>query len=147
MKRWLLFSLQLLITQIVSWVILFSPMKQRIQSYLFSNKEELMAVAEGDLDGLGNKVKVLKYKSKLGIRIEFLRGNSRNTAIEFLNQENINHPYNGYFMYRGHTVQLGMVDMDGDGVMEVVAPSFDKNLMAHLNVFKYNQVQDKFFMY
>ena len=56
----------------------------------------------------------------------------------------IRHPYNGFFEYRGNSIQLAMSDVDGDGVMEVLAPTFDRQLMAHLNVYYYDSHRNDF---
>ena len=38
-----------------------------------------------------------------------------------------------FFDHRGQAVQLAVVDLDGDGKMELLAPTFDKQLTAYLN--------------
>ena len=125
------------VLQAVSLCILFSPLKETIYSNWTTNKEELLSVAQGDITGNGDYVKVLKFKTKEGLRVEFLKENEHGFR-EVVNNIKIPHPYNGFFEYRGHSIQLGMSDVNGDGMMEVLAPSFDNNLVAHLNVYYYD---------
>ena len=143
MKKWLFIALQLAGMQILSLIILFSPAREKIQNTLFPKQDKLLAVIYGDLTGTGAFVKVLKFKTKEGIRLEFLEQN-RTGARRLISEKNIRHPYNGFFEYRGNSVQLAMGDVDGDGIMEVMAPSFDQNLIAHLNVFYYDENSDRF---
>ena len=144
MNKWMLIGSQLIVTQIISWMILLSPARYKIQSYLFPDKDELLSVIVGDVTGKGDYVKVLKFKTKNSIRVEFLEQNSRG-AKKLITEKNIHHPYNGFFEYRGDSTQLAMGDVDGDGVMEVMAPSFDENLTAHLNVYYYDPDERLFY--
>lgn len=146
MKKWILVFTQLVCMQLISLIILFSPAKDHIQSWLFPNENKLLAVVYGDVAGDGTFVKVLKFKTKDGIRIEFLKQDYDGMKT-LIAQKDIHHPYNGFFEYRGNSVQLAMGDVNGDGIMEVMAPSFDKNLIAHLNVYSYHQEHDTFAPY
>lgn len=129
--------LVLCVLQLLSLYFLFSPLKKTIRAGWPMNKEELLSVVQGDITGNGDYVKVLKFKTKEGLRVEFLKENEDGIR-EVVSNIKIPHPYNGFFEYRGSSIQLGMSDVDGDGVMEVLAPSFDRSLMAHLNVYYYD---------
>ncbi|MCB0357496.1 MAG: hypothetical protein KDD40_10830 [Bdellovibrionales bacterium] len=50
----------------------------------------------------------------------------------------------GYFHYRGQATNLALEDVDGDGRPEILAPSFDANQVAHLNVYTYNSATQQF---
>ncbi|MEZ4870891.1 MAG: hypothetical protein R2827_01335 [Bdellovibrionales bacterium] len=47
-------------------------------------------------------------------------------------------------MFRGQSTNLAVDDVNGDNIPEIIAPSFDKHLVAHMNVFSYNPVTKKF---
>lgn len=144
MKKWIIGFSLLMGAQIISWFILFSPIRFKIRSYLLPNKNKLLSVIYGDIMGNGTFIKVLKFKTRNGIRVEFLEQNA-NGLKRLITKKDIHHPYNGFFEYRGNSVQLAMGDVDGDGVMEIMAPSFDRHLMAHLNVYYYDPEQDDFY--
>ncbi|MEO0337188.1 MAG: hypothetical protein AAF202_12400, partial [Pseudomonadota bacterium] len=44
----------------------------------------------------------------------------------------------------GNATQLAVIDVDDDGSFELMAPTFDDQLVAHLNIFKYNPVLKRF---
>ncbi len=52
----------------------------------------------------------------------------------------------GYFHFRGQATNLALEDITGDGLPEVLAPSFDINHIAHLNVYTYNATTKTFEM-
>lgn len=129
----------LLIFQVFSVTLFFSDYKGKIRSKLLPKKESLLSVIHGDVTGEGDNIHVLKFKTPQGIRIEFLRENEDTGFREVIFKTEIKNHYNGFFEYRGQSVQLGMSDVDGDGVMEILAPSFDTQLMAHLKVYTYDE--------
>ena len=141
-KTTIVFSVFVLF-QIVSVYLLFSDLRKVIRSKWKSQKEELLSVVQGDISGNGHFIKVLKFKTKEGIRVEFLKETDSGVR-ETITSAVIKDPYNGFFEYRGRAIQLGMSDVDGDGIMEVLAPSFDENLIAHLNVYYYDQYAGDF---
>ena len=143
-KKWFFIFTQLVCMQIISWIVLFSPLRVKIQSTVLPNKDQLLSVIYGDISGSGNVIKVLKYKTKTGIRVEFLE-QGMDGSRRLIAKKEIPHPYNGFFEYRGNSVQLAMGDVNGDGIMEIMAPSFDRNLIAHLNVYYYDQKQGDFY--
>ena len=143
MKKWI-FSIAVLFSfQMALWIVNASYLELMVRNWWMPNKDELIAVSKGDIDGDGTLIKVLKFKTKTGIRVEFLKETNDGTR-EYLRSYTIRHPYNGFFEYRGNSIQLAMSDVDGDGVMEVLAPTFDRQLMAHLNVYYYDSHRNDF---
>ncbi len=51
---------------------------------------------------------------------------------------NLEQERDGYFTFNGQLVSLAIDDIDGDHQVEILAPAFDSQLTAHLNVYKYN---------
>jgi hypothetical protein len=52
--------------------------------------------------------------------------------------------HDGLFNFEGHVTRLAIADIDQDGTMELLAPTFDQQLVPHLNVFRYNKDLKKF---
>jgi len=44
----------------------------------------------------------------------------------------------GYFQLKGNATNLGLVDVDGDSILEIIAPTFDDQMVARLNIYKFN---------
>ena len=142
-KKWTIILLTLVFLQIVSFSLIFSHFKTHIQSVWNPHQDRLLSTVVGDISGNGHYIKALKFKTPEGIRLELLKAQSREEK-ELVNDIVIPHPYNGFFEYRGQSVQLAMGDVNGDGVMEVMAPTFDKDLKPYLNVYYYHENHDNF---
>ena len=138
-KSWLYVLFSLITIQIVGWGVLSSDFKTRIQQAWWKPQQNrLLSSIANDIDGQGNYIKALKFKTHKGIQLEFIQVGLDGTK-KVLPTKHIPHPYNGFFEYRGDSVHLAIGDVDGDGVMEIMAPTFDKNLTPHLNVYYYDK--------
>jgi hypothetical protein len=49
-----------------------------------------------------------------------------------------------YFQLRGNATNLGLSDIDNDGTLEIMAPAFDEQMIARLNIYKYNAATRSF---
>ena len=144
-KKWLYVLISLFLIQMVTWSLLSSHLKERIQSqWLKPHQDRLLSSTANDIDGKGTYIKALKFKTHEGIRLEFIQTNSRGIK-RVIGKSSIPHPYNGFFEYRGESIPLAIGDTDGDGVMEVMAPTFDKNLNPYLNVHYYHKKLNGFY--
>lgn len=142
-KKWLLTLLVLAFLQVISWNLLFSYKREQIHSFWNPSQDRLLSTVVGDISGEGHYFKVLKFKTRQGVRLDFLKRHPRGMK-ELVMEVNLHGPYNGFFEYRGHSVQLAMGDVNGDGLMEVMAPTFDEKLQARLNVYYYHENHGNF---
>lgn len=136
-KRWVVFSFFLLLTAILLAAVLTPSLRLSVQSYFARSGREVLATAEGDLLGDGSNSKVIKYRSQDAIFVEVLKIDSSGATI-LIDRIQLPDKHDGLFNYQGHVTRLAIADVDGDGKMELLAPSFDNQLVPHLNVFRYN---------
>src|SRR5262249_3163895 len=110
---------------------------QNIRNALLSSDRVLIATAVGDILGDGTPVEVAKVRTPEGLAVEVYvpgpKGTRRLMDKMYLDQER-----DGYFTFNGQLVSLAIEDIDGDHRPEILAPAFDQQLTAHLNVFKYD---------
>lgn len=136
-KRWLLFSILMIVAAALLAAALTPSLRSGIQSYFSRDGREILATAEGDLLNDGSVAKVIKYRNKDGIYVEVLKmgpeGSSQTVERVLLPDK-----HDGLFNFRGHVTRLAISDIDGDGKYELLAPTFDNQLVPHLNVFRYN---------
>ena len=144
-KSWLYLLFSLVAVQVVAWSLLSSNTRKRVQRVWGKPMQSrLLSSIANDIDGQGNYIKALKFKTRDGIQLEFIQVNPDGTK-RVLPSKEIKHPYNGFFEYRGESVHLAIGDIDGDGVMELMAPTFDKDLTPHLNVYYYDRNHNNFY--
>lgn len=142
-QRWILISLFMLVTAILLAAVLTPSLRANIQSYFTRSGRDVLATAEGDLLGGGTQAKVIKYRSEEGLFVEVMKVEGSG-AMTLVDRIQLPDKHDGLFNYQGHVTRLAIADVDGDGTMELLAPSFDNQLVPHLNVFRYNPGNQKF---
>ena len=61
MKKWI-FSIAVLFSfQMALWIVNASYLELMVRNWWMPNKDELIAVSKGDIDGDGTLIKVLKF--------------------------------------------------------------------------------------
>lgn len=142
-KRWLVFSVFLILTATLLAAVLTPSVRLRVQQYLINPGRDVLATAEGDLLNDGGIAKVVKYRDGDGIFVEVLR-QQINGGSETIDRILLPDRHDGLFNFQGHITRLAIADVDNDGKMELLAPTFDNQLVPHLNVFRYNPAIKRF---
>ena len=142
-KRWVVFSIFLLLTASLLAAVLTPSLRTTVQNYFAHPGREVLATVEGDLLGDGGITKVIKYRSDEGIFVEILKMETSGSST-LIDRILLPDKHDGLFNYQGHVTRLAIADVDNDGKMELLAPSFDNQLVPHLNVFRYNPGINRF---
>lgn len=111
--------------------------RETLRTLALYPQRTVLAKVEGDLSGRGDRVTVIKVKTHQALAIEVFffseNPNTREMRRIILPEKN-----EGYFNFRGQASNLVLSDVDGDGTLEILAPSFDDNLVPRLNVFQFD---------
>lgn len=90
---------------------------------------------------------VFKIKTNSGIEIEiYLKDPTTNNQV-FKQRFPLNDDSEAYLMVNQNSMNLGLVDINADGQMDIIAPTVDKNGNSRLNVFQFNPELDSFVPY
>lgn len=142
-KRWVILSFFMLVAAALVAAALTPSLRMKVQSLLARDGREILATAEGDLLNDGSLTKVIKYRHQEGIYFEVLKMASDGTS-ETVERVLLPDKHDGLFNFQGHVTRLAITDIDGDGKSELLAPTFDNQLVPHLNVFRYNPAIGRF---
>lgn len=112
--------------------------RESLRERFLSDRREILAKVDGDLNGQGDFVSVVKVKTRDDLLVEVYsvnpqRGETTQRARLILPEHK-----DGYFQFRGQPTNLALVDLDGDNWLEIVAPTYDENLIPRLHVYKYD---------
>ena len=138
---WFLFVFAIL--NISTIIILFSPARGWIQSRIIPQGQKILSVVHGDLMNDSSSIKVVKFQTITGIVLEFYSDIQQGSRY-LISRVEIPNAQDGFFDHRGQAVQLAIVDLDGDGKMELLSPTFNEMMFARLNPYYYSPEQKSF---
>lgn len=111
--------------------------RSTIRASLINDQRQVISTAQGHLAGDGRMFTVAKVKSAgvLSLEIFELIGNGQQKLVEKIE---LPEARDGYFDFNGHASNLAISDINGDGRPEILAPTFDNNLVGHLAVYNFD---------
>jgi hypothetical protein len=142
-QRWIAFSVLMLTAACLLAAVLTPSIRERLQERFLPVGREILATAEGDLLNDGGMSKVIKYRNRDGIFVEILKMEG-NGGTALVDRVLLPDKHDGLFNFQGRVTRLAIADVDHDGKMELLAPTFDNQLVPHLNVFRYNAAIGRF---
>ncbi len=142
-QRWVLFSVLMLLAAALLAAVLTPSIRESAQGYLSGVGREVLATAEGDVLNDASMAKVIKFRNKNGIWVEVMKI-AQDGSSTLVDTVALPDKHDGLFNFQGHVTRLAIADIDQDGTMELLAPTFDQQLVPHLNVFRYNKDLKKF---
>ena len=125
------------------FILFHSPARKWVQNHFMLQGKSILSVVQGDLMHDGSSIKVVKFKTIRGIVLEFY-SDIQNGSRYLITRIEIPNAKDGFFDYRGQAVQLAVVDIDGDGKMELLSPTFDDMMLARLNPYHYSNQEEGF---
>ena len=130
------------VAMLITVVAVVPSLRNSVKSFIAQDERTIIAKVGGSLGPQGPKVTALKIRSAEGLSLEIYSdtGEGLNLLAKIILQEK----RDGYFSLKGNATNLALVDVDKDGLMEIVAPTYDDQMIPRLNIFKYND-QSKHF--
>ena len=143
-KNWSLsFVLGLFVMAMGISLVLFSPkLREFSQGLLFRDGREVLSSLEAVFDG--RKYKVLKLRDIEGILIEIYEIDQETSAIQFVDRSYLSDNKDAYYDMNDKKMNLFLKDINKDNIPEIITPSYDRNLVAHLNIFAFDPMTRKF---
>ncbi|MES2854621.1 MAG: hypothetical protein V4692_02105 [Bdellovibrionota bacterium] len=122
---------------------LHPDLRAGVRSVVMTDYRTVIATAQGKLSADDVNYSVVKVKTRDSLALEIYQNGAdgEQKLIEKIIMPDIK---DGYFSFDNQTTNLAIDDIDGDGRMEILAPSFDKNLVGRLNVYNFD-VESKAF--
>lgn len=105
---------------------------------------EVLAKAKGNLVGQLQPVSVIKLKTEEGIVVEVYQITDEQGSERLKTRLKVDERRDAFINLRGQATNLALLDLDGDGALEILVPVYDENLIPRLHVFKYVPTEDNF---
>lgn len=145
MKKWISYLLIFILWSLALAFVLTPSLRHSLRSFFYTPQRKVLSTATADLLNNGTLYKVLKIQegSRLYIEIYSLSDMGSHSLLERLPLPKNHH--DGYFHIQGLATNLALKNIDDDPFMEILVPTYDASQKAHLNIFKYNPQEKKFF--
>nr|WP_295901638.1 hypothetical protein [uncultured Bdellovibrio sp.] len=124
-------------------VAVVPSLRTKIKEAVLIEDREIIAKANGNLSASGPRVTVLKIKNKSGLSLE-VYSQEENGSLILMTKLPLFETRDGYFLLQGNATNLAITDVDKDGVLEIVAPTYDEQMVPRLNIFKFNPATKTF---
>ena len=128
----------------INYTFLFHPIKAKNWFYKPYQKITLQKV-DGPLIANRLDIRVLKVRHNNKIYLEFL-SKQENDSYFLINSVKLKGSRDGFYEYwkKEQPVSLLLSDENGDGTLDIIAPTFDRFFKPHLNLVVYNLKTKKF---
>ena len=120
----------------VTTIAVVPSLKNQVRDFFVKGDRAILSKVEGDLTPQGPRVTVLKIKSQGELSVEVYE--QKGEGLQLMSRMRLDENRDGYFSLQGNATNLALTDLDSDGVMEIVAPTYDDQMIPRLNIFKYN---------
>lgn len=114
-----------------------------VKNKLFGFNREIIAKVEGDITPTGPHVTVLKIKTHSSLFLEIFTPNE-DKELTLLTKIPLYETRDGHFFIKGNATNLALTDVDNDGQLDIVAPTYDEQMVPRLNIFRYNKETQSF---
>ena len=144
LKALIVLCLFMLCVGVQNTFIVQPPFLKQWIGKLKGQRDWILRIEEASFLEMNMDVKMLK-KRRPGnsLYLEFL-AKQPDGSFRLINSVDLPGRYDGYYEFRKGTVSLGLLDQNGDGRMEVIAPTFDKFFRPHPNIIFYHPELNQF---
>ena len=144
-KQALFVSGLILLSIYINFIFIFHPLKGKKWLSKIYNKplQQTLNRVDGLLIENDMDVRILKVKRGNKIHLEFL-SKQANDAYVMIGSVELKGSREGYFEYQGEMASLLLEDDEGDGPIDVIAPTFDRFFRPQRNIVFYNQKTKQF---
>ncbi|KYG69085.1 hypothetical protein AZI87_07645 [Bdellovibrio bacteriovorus] len=142
-KELVLMAVLALVAMALVTVAVVPSLRNKVKDAFLSSERNVVAKVSGSLSSEGPRVTVLKIQSKNSLSVEVFSQNEGGEMV-LLAKLPLFENRDGYFLFKGNATNLALTDVDKDGSLEIVAPTYDDQMVPRLNIFRFNPVTKSF---
>jgi len=141
-------SAPLLITATIISVLLAIASSLNSVRHLFENTTEERKILSKVFTEYDHKSYViLKIKINNAVELEIYEKNNPDNSQLLKQKFILNDDSEAFLMVNSSALNLALIDVNKDGLLDIVCPTVDKNGNSRLNVFQYNSDIEQFLPY
>lgn len=128
---------------LVALVVVHPRLRSATQELLSHDYRSVLATVTGNFGKDQTPIKIIKVKTQRQLLIEFY-SISDELEPKLLQKIELDDKRDAYFNYNGSATNLALSNIATEEDPSLLVPSVDRNLRAHLNVFRYDQKGQRF---
>lgn len=118
-------------------VAVLPPLRSKVKEAFSSDGREVLAKISGKIGPNGPHITVLKIKSGSVLSLE-VYSQDDDGNLTLMTKLPLFEARDGHFLLQGNATNLALTDVDKNGTLEIVAPTYDEQMIPRLNIFRYN---------
>ncbi|MCX7978237.1 MAG: hypothetical protein N2578_04470 [Bdellovibrionaceae bacterium] len=119
-------------------IALFPQSRDYVRNLLHPQQRVLLAKATGFLAGDGPYLQAFKIAEGGNILLEVYKSENADSPFTLLGTLTLENQKDGFFHFQGNATNFVLADIDNDGFLEIVSPTYDGVGNPRVTVFKYN---------
>lgn len=112
--------------------------RELVRNLIVSQSRIILAKAEATLPSGAGKIAIIKVQTADSLAIEVFESEPEGRGTVFIKRIVLPEIRDAYFNFHDQTTNLAISDLDGDGQLEILVPTFDQDLVPRLNVYRYD---------
>lgn len=125
------------ISAIPSW-------RQSVRSFFSTEERQILAKIVTQLTSKEESFTLVKIKQKDELFVEVYKQSDPQAASSFIGKIELNDRKDAFFNFRGQATNMAVSDIDQDGIQEILIPTYDQDMTARLNIYKYDVKSNNF---
>lgn len=123
-------------------IVLHPYLRYQIHQQFHPDFRKVLSTIHMELNNMS--LVILKIKTRTHIKIEVYNLNKQEGVQNYIETLTLPDKRNGYFHFNGQATSMAVDDINQNGKFDLIVPSFDEDLIAHLNIFEFNEQTQHF---
>jgi hypothetical protein len=145
MKIKLLMAFLLVAAAFSAAVSVIPSWRRQAQAFFFNSDRKILAKVVTPIDlRKPEEFLIFKIQQNDQLFVEVYKKNSSQEEAIFLTKILLAEKKDAFVNFQGNATNLAVSDMDRDGILEIIIPSYDNEVTPRLNIYKYNESSGSF---
>lgn len=138
MKSKVFIVLSIILIGLASLISFNTDLQNRIANRFTDKSRTILYTLSANLINNGTYYKILKIKENNKLKLEVLYFNKKKKTHELLDQITLKYKQDGHYKFGKEATNLFTTDLNNDGILEIIAPTYSPKLKPHLNIVSLN---------
>jgi hypothetical protein len=125
-----------LVAMVLIAIAVIPSLRGKIKEAFIYSGRDVIAKVSGKLTESGPQVTILKVKNNNVLNIEVFSSDEQGN-LNLIARLPLFESRDGFFLLEGNATNLSLTDVNKDGSLEIIAPTYDDQMVPRLNIFRY----------